>query len=423
MTNVLLIGNGAREHAIAKQVVRSGGKLFTIMDKLNPGIARLSQKYVVSSLMDLSSIATFGEIDFAIIGPEKPLSEGIVDILQEKYSIPSVGPTKQAAQLESSKIYMRSIVQQAYPKTNPTFYVCKTKDEILAGLEKLDYKVAVKPDSLTGGKGVKISGIHLTTQKETISYAEEWLKADGVVLLEEMLVGKEFTLQAFVDGEHVAFMPLVKDYKRAYDGDKGPNTGSMGAVSCASHTLPFLNDVSLQEAKKVVEKTIVYMRDSVKSVYKGVIYGQFMLTESNEVKLIEFNVRFGDPEAINVLSLLETSYIEVCTDIIAGTLSSVSFANESSVIVYVVPRGYPDNPLKDEKLELPDKLVDEVYYASVYSKESDQTNIVYTTGSRSIGVLSKAKDINEAHLLSMEKIVTIKGTVDYRKDIGYDVKC
>ena len=423
MTNVLLIGNGAREHAIAKQVVKSGGILYSIMDKLNPGIAKLSKKFIISSLIDIEKISSFDKIDFAVIGPEKPLSEGIVDTLQEKYKIPSIGPTKQAAQLESSKIYTRMIVQEAYPNANPKFFVCQNEQEIQEALESLDYKVAVKPDTLTGGKGVKVSGIHLKTNKETQAYAEEWITADGVVLLEEMLVGKEFTLQAFVDGQHVAFMPLVKDYKRAYDGDKGPNTGSMGAVSCATHNLPFLNEVSLQEAKKILEKTVSYLREKKHILYKGVLYGQFMLTESNEVKLIEYNARFGDPEAINVLSLLETNYLDVCTNILKGTLSTVTFTKEASVCVYVVPKGYPDKPLKNEKIILPEKLLDEVYFASVFSKPEEQQNIVYTTGSRAIGVLTKAKDINTAHLLAMESITAIKGTVEYRKDIGYDVHC
>ena len=423
MTAVLLIGNGAREHAIAKQVVKSGGTLYALMNKLNPGIARLAKDYYISKLTDLSKISSFGKIDFAIVGPEKPLSEGVVDTLYQNYSIPSVGPTKEATQIESSKIFTRNLVSKAYSQANPAFFVCTTKEQVLKALTELDYKVAVKPDTLTGGKGVKLSDIHLKTIEEIESYSYEWIEKDGRVLLEEMLIGKEFTLQAFVDGTHVAFMPLVKDYKRAYDGDKGPNTGSMGAVSCATHNLPFLNDVSLQEAKKIIQKTIQYLQDSMNITYKGIIYGQFILTDDNEVKLIEYNARFGDPEAINVLSLLETNYIDICKNILEGTLSEVQFSNEASVCVYIVPRGYPVKPLKDIKLELPEELVDEVYYASVYGKETEKSTVVYTTGSRALGVLAKSKDITNAHLLAMEKIVKIKGSVDYRKDIGYDVKC
>ena len=122
MIAVLLIGNGAREHAIAKQVVRSGGTLYALMDKLNPGIAKLAKNYYISKLTDLSKISTFGKIDFAIVGPEKPLSEGVVDALLENYSIPSVGPTKEATQLESSKIFTRNLVSKAYPKANPSFW-------------------------------------------------------------------------------------------------------------------------------------------------------------------------------------------------------------------------------------------------------------------------------------------------------------
>ncbi len=423
MTSVLLIGNGAREHAIAKQIVQSGGTLYVLMDKLNPGIARLAKEYYISNLTDINAVTSIKNIDFAVVGPEKPLSEGLVDKLWGKYHIPSVGPSKLAAQLESSKIYTRSIVQEAYPKANPKFFICKTDSELKEALEKLDYQVAVKPDTLTGGKGVKISGSHLKTQQEVAAYANEWIEKDGVVLLEELLVGKEFTLQAFVDGIHLQFMPLVKDYKRAYDGDVGPNTGSMGAVSCATHTLPFVNDVLLQEAKKVLEKTVTHLRENLNILFKGVLYGQFILTESNEIKLIEFNVRFGDPEALNVLSLLETNFLEICQQIIDGTLTNVTFSSEASVIVYVVPQGYPEKPLKDIQIELPQNLVDEAYYASVYAKEQSQNNIVYSTGSRAIGILSKAKDITTAHLLTMEKITTIKGAVEFRKDIGYDIHC
>jgi phosphoribosylamine--glycine ligase len=425
MDNVLLIGNGAREHAIAKQVVKSGGILYSIMDKLNPGIAKISKEYIISSsLTDFSNVfSILKNINFAIIGPEKPLSEGIVDTLWQKFQIPSIGPTKKAAQLENSKIYTRKVVQEAYSKANPKFFICTTFEELEKALEELNYLVAVKPDSLTGGKGVKISGIHLQTKNDIISYAKKWIMIDGTVLIEELLVGQEFTLQAFVDGIHVKFMPLAKDYKRAYNGDKGPNTGSMGAVTCASHTLPFLNDSSLFEAKRVVEKTVAYLRNTLKIMFIGVLYGQFMLTEENEIKLIEFNVRFGDPEALNVLSLLDSNFLDVCNSIINGNLVDIKFTNEASVCVYIVPQGYPENSLQDAMIKIPSNLVDDVFYASVYNKPSEDMSIVYTTGSRAIGVLAKDKDINRAHLLAMEKIMTIKGSFAYRKDIGYDIRC
>ena len=422
MSKVLLIGNGAREHALAKQLVKSGVEIHSLMDKLNPGIKNLSKEYYIGSLTNLQLIKNIKSVDFAVIGPENPLTEGIVDTLWQKYEVPAIGPNKEGAKLEGSKVYTREIVSKAIAEANPKYFICKNKQELEQALEELDNSVAIKPETLTGGKGVKLSGSHLHSKNDIIDYCSNWIKKDGRVLVEELLKGQEFTLQAFCDGKHLEFMPLVKDYKRAFDGDLGPNTGSMGAVTCSNHGLPYLSESSLHEAKTIMIKTINYMQKHQGIVFKGILYGQFMLTDENKVKLIEYNVRFGDPEAMNVLSLLQTDFQKICYDILNGTLKSVNFKKEASICVYIVPNGYPEHPIKDGKIDIPQKLENDIYFASVYAKEGEQ-NTVYTTGSRAIGVLAQAKDINTAHMLAMEKIVQFKGPIAYRNDIGYDIKC
>ncbi|MCK4399682.1 phosphoribosylamine--glycine ligase, partial [Candidatus Bathyarchaeota archaeon] len=272
--------------------------------------------------------------------------------------------------------------------------------------------VAVKPDVLTGGKGVRVTGDHLNSVKETRGYALERVKQDGLVVIEEKLKGREFTLQAFTDGKRVEVMPLVRDFKRAYDGDRGPNTGSMGSFSCPDHGMPDLPLEAVEKGIEIMERTVEALSGSV-GLYQGVLYGGFMNTERG-VYLIEYNARFGDPEAINVLALLETPLSEVGYGIVEGRLPETRFAEEATVCVYLTPEGYPVNPLRDQPIEVGETRHSEIYYASVY----DDNGVVKTTGSRSIALLGRGGTVSEAREKVYSDVGNIKGRLHYRTDIA-----
>ena len=407
---VLVVGNGAREHAIAKKLAQEDLELVAAMSRLNPGIAALSERVEVFDINDPAEYGRFRDVDLAFVGPEAPLAMGVSDRLWE-LGVPVVGARKALARLEWSKAYTRQVVQEHGISGNPEFAICRSAEEVDAFLKDHE-EVAVKPDVLTGGKGVRVTGDHLNSVKETRGYALERVKQDGLVVIEEKLKGREFTLQAFTDGKRVEVMPLVRDFKRTYDGDRGPNTGSMGSFSCPDHGMPDLPLEAVEKGIEIMERTVEALSGSV-GLYQGVLYGGFMNTERG-VYLIEYNARFGDPEAINVLALLETPLSEVGYGIVEGRLPETRFAEEATVCVYLTPEGYPVNPLRDQPIEVGETRHSEIYYASVY----DANGVVKTTGSRSIALLGRGGTVSEAREKVYSDVGNIKGRLHYRTDIA-----
>jgi len=416
MTRVLLIGNGAREHAIAAALVHSGVELIAHMDRLNPGIASLAKKVSINSILDFRKLPDLVGIDYAFIGPEAPLASGVSDFLISQ-GIHCVAPGKNAAKIETSKSFARRIIQDTVPEANPEYSIVRSLDDLrkfenTIGVEN----IVVKPDGLTGGKGVKIFGEHLHSRAELEKYAVGELSRKGVVILEEKLVGIEFTVQAFVDGSKLVTMPLVRDYKRAYDQDKGPNTGSMGSYSTEYHGLPYVSEDDFLTAKMIMQTTVEQIKKVTHTDYKGILYGQFMKTEAG-IKVIEYNARFGDPEAMNVLSILNSSMDVVCQQIIDGRLTDAFFDKVATVCVYVVPEGYPGTDvIRDSPIDTSVATTAELYYASVYQKERQ----ILTTGSRAVGVLAKGATVTQARDVAYANASRIKGRVRYRSDIAHD---
>jgi len=410
MMKVLVVGNGAREHAITKALAQSDVELYAAMARRNPGIAGLSKETVIMDINDTEAYGRFKGIDLAFIGPEAPLAAGVTDTLNA-LGVPVVGPTRDAARLEWSKAYTRAFLDEHGIDGNPDFAVCRSRAEVEAFL-KGHSDIAAKPDVLTGGKGVKITGEHLHGAREVIDYSMERIAEDGLIVLEEKLSGNEFTLQAFTDGSSVEVMPLVRDYKRAYDGDTGPNTGSMGSYSCPDHDLPMISEESIRKGTRIMEETVRKLAGTG-TTFKGPLYGGFMET-SQGVYLIEYNCRLGDPEAMNVISLLEDPLLDIGWEIIDGKLRKPTFTRKASVCVYLVPEGYPADPKKDRKVTITPPEDSELYFASVH----EERGAIRTTGSRAIALLAKGDTVEEAGEKVYRDIPRIRGDLFYRTDIG-----
>jgi phosphoribosylamine--glycine ligase len=416
---ILLIGNGAREHSIAEAVRRSpqNPELITYAKAKNPGIFRLSSQYEIGDLMDFEHLKRFASAqrcDFAIVGPDDPIGAGAVDALEE-IGVKSMAPRKSLARLESSKSFTRDLLKKYNIPGNPKFKVFTSADGIKEFMEELDGQFVVKADGLMAGKGVKVVGDHLDGIDDGFNYAKECVASDGRVIIDEKLIGQEFSLMSFVDGRTVVDMPPVQDHKRAYEGDKGPNTGGMGTYSYPDN-LPFLTSQDLKDAHDITVQTMKALEQECGSPFQGIMYGGFIVTK-NGVKLIEYNARFGDPEAMNVLPLLEADFVAVCQAIINQTLDQleIKFSKKATVCKYVAPKGYPDNPVKNEKIEVGEMPAGvNLYYASVDEKDDG----LYLGGSRAIAVVGIADDIVDAEKLAEQGVRQIRGPVFHRRDIG-----
>lgn len=419
MPKVLLLGNGAREHAIAcKLKENSEVELVTIATAKNPGIFKLSSDYLIGDYNDPETVKDFAEKhqpELAFIGPEAPLGEGIADAL-EGLGIGCAGPVKYLAQLETSKNFTRSLLKDAGIEANPKFKNFKSEEGLRDFIEEVGQFV-VKPDGLTGGKGVQVMGDHFKTAEEGYKYALEVLKDHPSVVIEEKLVGQEFSLMSFCDGTHLAHMPVAQDNKRAFVNDDGPNTGGMGSVSFADHSQPFLTPEDLEKAKKINQQVADALKTKDPKGFKGILYGNFIAVK-NGVKIIEYNARFGDPEAMNVLSILKTDLYAISKAIVEGNLNEVKveFEPKATVCKYAVPEGYPGEPVKDVKIDLSDVDLQrvKVYYAAIDAREDG----LYLTGSRAVAIVGVADTIEEAEKQAEEEIKKIKGPVFHREDIG-----
>jgi phosphoribosylamine--glycine ligase len=420
---VLAVGGGAREHAIASALRRDGAKIYACMKNRNPGIARLSEEFALVNETDVDAVVRYGKmrgVDLAFIGPEAPLEAGLADALR-KEGIPTVGPSREAARLETSKDFMRKLMERHRLPGAIKFLSSDSQEEIFRWLDANGPDVVVKPSGLTGGKGAKIYGEHLNSMDEVKRYCSEILggKMDGsrIVILEERLEGEEFTIQAFCDGRTVVPTPAVQDHKRAYDGDKGPNTGGMGSYSDSNHVLPFLTKENYSEGLDIIRRVNEAMRSDGLD-YRGVIYGQFMLTRDGP-RVVEFNARFGDPEAMNVLTIIGNSFLGVAEGVATGTLSNeCRFAPEATVCKYVVPEGYGTKPMSGQRIEVDEEKIRRggatIYYAAVNETEEG----IFTTSSRSIGIVGTGRSIEEAENICESALVYVKGRVFVRHDIG-----
>jgi phosphoribosylamine--glycine ligase len=343
------------------------------------------------------------------------LAAGISDLL-ERSGMEVASPSKAAARIEWDKSFMRSLMERHKIKGAPGNALARNTDEARKLIRGFG-QVAIKPLGLTGGKGVKVSGDHFTKEAEGLAYAESLIKKDGLALIEEKLVGEEFTLQAFSDGTRICAMPPVQDHKRAFEGDTGPNTGGMGSYS-AGRSLPFLEDSDLEEATGILQGVINALKKEG-APFRGILYGQFMASAEGP-KVIEFNARFGDPEAMNVLCLLESPLADTFLSIAQGRLGRASFSDDCTVVKYLVPEGYPDNPRKDAEVRIDESRLEKsgasAYYASVYEKDGK----IYTSGSRSFGILGRARSIDGAQRIAEEGCKAASGPLWHRRDIGTD---
>ena len=417
---VLVVGTGAREHVIA-DCLKDDCELYAYMSKINPGISKIAT-YRQGDEGEVEKVADFARennIDIAFIGPEAPLEKGIVDVL-EKNGIRCVGPTKSAARIETDKSFMRKLFEDYNIEGSLVYKVFDNKEDISKFLEDFDGEVVVKPVGLTGGKGVKIVGDHLKDNDEACEYACEVIdnKMGGFsqVIIEERVIGEEFTVQAFCDGESLSPMPAAQDHPHAFEGDKGAITGGMGSYSDTNGLLPFLTQDDY-------DKAVAIMKDTLKAVakeaepYKGILYGQFMLTATGP-KLIEYNARFGDPEAMNVLTLLETPLTDICKSIVDGNLCEVEFSNKASVCKYLVPDGYPETAHGGETIEVDEEAISDlgakVYYAAVSLEDGE----IKMSSSRALAVVAGGDEISDAEEIAEKACGYIKGNLYHRRDVG-----
>ena len=419
----LVVGGGAREHAISQALKRDGAKLYACMKNKNPGIARLSEEFALVNETDVPSVLSYAKmrgVELAFIGPEAPLEVGLADALRDA-GISTVGPSKSAARLETSKEFMRNLMKKHRLPGAINFLASSSMEEINSWLDANGEKVVVKPSGLTGGKGAKIFGEHLRSMAEVKGYCSEILggKADKskLVIIEEKLEGEEFTIQTFCDGRTIIPTPAVQDHKRAYEGDTGPNTGGMGSYSDCDHLLPFVRREDYDEALDMIRKVNGAMRSEGLD-YRGIIYGQFMLTREGP-KIVEFNARFGDPEAMNVLTILSDSFIDTAEGIATGSLSTgCNFSSEATVCKYIVPEGYGTKPLSGQRIEVDEERIRRTGAALYFAAVNETEEGILTTASRSIGIVGTGGSIEEAEKMCESAVSNVKGKVYVRHDIG-----
>lgn len=415
MRRILLLGHGGREHSLARSIIKSDVELVSWSPVVNPGIANIATKIIHRGFTPDLDRSDLKSIDMAIIGSERPLVEGIADWLTDQ-GIEVFGPSKKNARIEGSKIYMRQLLTKHEIPGNVLYYVCQTRGELVDTLE-VSHMVAIKPDGLTAGKGVKIFGDQLKTKKLIFEYAYEVMERDGAVLIEELVTGIEFSLQALVLGKKIIFLPLVKDYKRAYEADVGPNTGSMGSCSFVNNKLPYLTDDQIEEAKDILTKVIFALNEE-NGDYKGPIYGQFMLTDKG-LRLIEVNARLGDPEAINVLGLLDTPLMEIIDNLYSDDeLIDIKISDMATCCVYIVPKGYPDDPVAGIPIDLSFEGCESENLCVIYASVSVENDKLITTKSRSVALLGFGVSIDEARDQAYKLLPRDSENMRWRMDIA-----
>ena len=432
MTKTLIVGQGGRESALAREMAKHSS-LHAVMAHENPSIIHhvmtSGGSFLIADPNDPQVVADFAEeqnIDLAMVSADNPLEAGVVDELIEREII-AVGPTRAGAEIEWNKEFSRTLLEKVAPEANPFFRIAHSEAEVIAIFEEIgDREIVIKPSGLTGGKGVKVMGPHLSSHEEAKAYALEILDAGigggTAVIIEEKIDGREFTIQSITDGKTVIHPPATYDYPYRYENDEGPGTGGMGSYCNDNSTLSFISEAQYKYACDIIEKAVAELAEQGRH-YNGIIYGGFFVTSSGEIKVIEFNARFGDPEAMNILSIFDGNWIEVMHAIAGRELSPnlLSFKQEHSLVVYLVSPDYAlrKGPRYEFSIDIEQIQAQgvEVCFSAAAKSKSDQ---FYTVGtSRSVALVTTGKNMDECRAKIAKCIEQhVKGPLEWRKDIG-----
>lgn len=417
---ILVVGNGGREHALAWKISNSPRATRVFVAPGNAGTA-LDAENVAISATDVSAIVSFAKqnaIDLVVIGPEAALAVGIVDALQDA-RVRVFGPTKLAAELETSKVFCKNLLRHADVPAPEHRVFSSAKSALTYLKDREDIPVVVKADGLAAGKGVLVCDNREQAMEavDRIATQKEFGDAGNQLLTEERLHGHEVSVLALTDGHSVMTLPACQDHKAAYDGDLGPNTGGMGAY-CPT---PLVNDQLLEKVEeKILVPTIHQMKRS-RRPFRGVLYAGLMVTNQG-LKVLEYNVRFGDPECQPVVMRLKSDLVDLLEATVDGRLDEIPVPEwdpRPAVCVVMASEGYPGNyergqPIRglDEAAKVPDV---KVFHAGTSSRDGQ----IVTDGGRVLGVTALGSSISAAKLQAYTAVKCIRFSGAWcRKDIS-----
>lgn len=419
---VLVVGSGGREHALVWKLHSSPLVKKIYVAPGNAGISKLAECVQIAS-EDLAGLAGFAErnsIDLTVVGPELPLTLGIVDEFKKR-NLSIFGPTKKAAEIEGSKVFAKEFMKKHHIPT-ASFRIFDKQDEALDFVKSSDMPLVIKADGLAAGKGAVIiedvnTGISAI---QKIMVEKIFKDAGNRVVVEDFLEGEEATILAFTDGKTILPMPSSQDHKKIYNGNRGPNTGGMGAYAPA----PIVDDRKMRRIyDEILEPTIVGMEQEGRT-FKGVLYAGLMLTDRGP-KVMEFNCRFGDPETQVILPLLKSDLVEIFMSIIEGDLSlqEVEWTDDFAVCVILASAGYPGKYEKGKEifgLEKAEQVENIVIFHAGTKKIGPR---FFTNGGRVLGVTAVDKTVEKAIHKAYVSVDKIKfDGVQFRRDIGYRVR-
>ena len=392
---VLVIGGGGREHAVCKKLSESKDVTQILCAPGNAGIAQVARCIPEVKATDIEGIVALAKnekVDFVCVTPDDPLALGCVDRLEEE-GIPAFGPTAYAAQMEASKIFSKNLMRK-YGIPTAKCEIFTEMDKALAYLDTQEAPIVVKADGLALGKGVVVAATIEEAKNAVIEMMEggKFGKSGARVLIEECMVGREVTVLCFCDGKTIRPMPASQDHKRVFDGDKGPNTGGMGAFAPSPL---YTEEIAERTEKEILIPTLNAM-NSEGFTFKGVLYVGLMLTKDGP-KVVEYNARFGDPETQVVLPLLESDLFAIMRAVREGQLAEtdIRWKKESAACIVLASGGYPE---KYESGKLISGLEDtEAAGATVYHAGTKKTDAGYmTAGGRVLGVTALGDTLADA---------------------------
>ena len=417
---VLVIGSGGREHALAWKIAQSPLVKKVFCAPGNAGTVNVAENIDIPSdnVDALLQFATVTGIGLTIVGPEQPLVKGLVDSFEES-GLRVFGPSQRAAEIEGSKVFCKDLMKK-YGIPTARYESFDSLDQVKL-FTKEDEPVVVKASGLAAGKGVILcsNAEEARSAVQSIMQEKAFGNAGDQVVVEEFLTGQEVSLLAFTDGKTVLPLDSAQDHKAAFDGDKGPNTGGMGAYSPA---LVFTEELKQQVIDEIMIPTVRAMAKEGR-YYRGILYAGLMLTESGP-KVLEFNARFGDPETQPIMMRIKNDIVPIFEACIDGTLAkqSLQWRQEPTVCVVMAAKGYPSSYEKGK--EISGLNSDENRQAVVFHAGTKLENgKVLTNGGRVLGVTALGSDINQAIKNAYSAVDKIKWDgIHYRKDIGNKAK-